>query len=316
MIRSAIRRSSEIAFLSALVLATCSCGPPPSPIESTENPWTHLDFLDGPETFHFAVVADRAGSHRPGVFRSALGKLDALGPAFVISVGDLLDTSDFNQTPDLLTPEAVRDRWTEFQGMMDDLSMPFFFVGGNNDLRSDAMVEAWVHRFGRTWYHFRYRDVLFLALNSEDPPGNGRGSMSEDQLTWLRRILAENEDVRWTFLFLHKPMWLLPDHPVWAAVEEALGDRPRTAFGGHFHGYSRTEVHGQVYYGLATTGGGSELTGVAEGQFDHVVWVTMTEEGPRISNLLLDGIWGDDPASEVGQTRPTSGPDPDSEAGQ
>ena len=300
MVRSARRRSLGTALLSALLLAACSDGPPPAPIESTETPWTHLEFLDGPEVFHFAVVADRAGAHRPGVFQSALGRLEALGPSFVISVGDLLDTSDFNRTPELLTEEAAQDLWTEFDGMVDDLSMPFFFVGGNNDLRSDMLEDVWIRRFGRTYYHFRYQDVLFLVLNSEDPPGSPAGALSEDQLAWLRRTLAQQEDVRWTFLFLHKPMWLLPDHPVWTAVEEALGNRPRTAFGGHFHGYSRTEVNGQVYYGLATTGGSSELLGVAEGQFDHVVWVTMTEEGPRISNLLLDGIWGDDPASEVG----------------
>lgn len=250
--------------------------------------------------FQFAVVGDRAGAHRPGVFHSALDRLGALGPAFVISVGDLLDTSDFGGTPDLLTEATAEERWTAFDGMVEDLPMPFFYVGGNNDLRTGLMEEVWRRRFGRTYYHFVHRDVLLIVLDSEDPPGDPMGAMSDGQLAWLRNTLAENEDVRWTFLFLHKPMWLLPDHPVWTVVEEALGSRPRTVFGGHFHGYSRTEVDGHVYYGLATTGGGSDLSGVAEGQFDHVVWVNMTDHGPRISNLMLDGIWGDDPPTEIG----------------
>jgi hypothetical protein len=27
------------------------------------------------------------------------------------------------------------------------------------------------------------------------------------------------------------------------------------------------------------------------GEFDHVVWVTMTGAGPRVANLMLDGIF-------------------------
>jgi hypothetical protein len=28
--------------------------------------------------------------------------------------------------------------------------------------------------------------------------------------------------------------------------------------------------------------------------FDHIVWITMTSEGPRIANLMLDGIHSED----------------------
>jgi hypothetical protein len=45
------------------------------------------------------------------------------------------------------------------------------------------------------------------------------------------------------------------------------------------------------YFVLATTGGGSRLRGPNLGEFDHVVWVTMTQNGPVIANLLLEGIW-------------------------
>lgn len=33
------------------------------------------------------------------------------------------------------------------------------------------------------------------------------------------------------------------------------------------------------------------MRGTAFGEFDHIVWVTMTDSGPRIANLLLDGIF-------------------------
>ncbi len=49
---------------------------------------------------------------------------------------------------------------------------------------------------------------------------------------------------------------------------------------------------------LGTTGGGSRLRGPQFGEFDHVVWVTMTDQGPIIANLMLDGIWDEDVATE------------------
>jgi hypothetical protein len=45
---------------------------------------------------------------------------------------------------------------------------------------------------------------------------------------------------------------------------------------------------------LATTGGGSALRGPIFGQFDHVLWVTMTDDGPVMANLMLDGIFDKD----------------------
>lgn len=297
---SAVRGSPGLVLACVLALAACSRGDAATSARPAANPWTHLDFPDSSESFHFAVVGDRAGWHRPGVFEQALERLEALGPAFILSVGDVVDTGDWGEDPALFTEEALEERWAELGAMVESLPMPFFYVGGNNELRTEAMEEVWLRRFGRTYYHFVYRDALFVVLNSEDPPGVGQGALGDAQLTWLREILAENADVRWTFLFLHKPMWQLPDHPDWAAVEEALGNRPRTAFAGHAHRYLRSEVGDHVYYRLATTGGASALAGAAEGQFDHVVWVSFTDQGPRISNIMLDGIRGDDPRAEVG----------------
>ncbi|MFL2596813.1 MAG: hypothetical protein ACJ0PR_00365 [Flavobacteriaceae bacterium] len=37
-------------------------------------------------------------------------------------------------------------------------------------------------------------------------------------------------------------------------------------------------------------GGSSKLRGVEYGEFDHFMFITMTEKGPYFSNLMLDGI--------------------------
>ena len=64
-------------------------------------------------------------------------------------------------------------------------------------------------------------------------------------------------------------------------------------FAGHRHNYKRFERNGKLYYQLATTGGASQLRGVAQGEFDHIVWVTMKDDGPVLANLMLDGIYAD-----------------------
>jgi hypothetical protein len=256
------------------------------------NPWTSLDLKNRPENFQFAIVTDRTGGHRPGVFPSACRKLNLLQPEFVMSVGDLIE--GYTEDRDQLDKE-----WAEFNGFVDGLEMPFFYTAGNHDISNMAMLPIWQNQFGRTYYHFVYHDVLFMVLNSEDPPGSKPANIGEEQLAWAAQVLAENTEVRWTVVFLHKPMWQYGDGANWSKVEAMLGERPRTIFAGHHHRYA---VHRQgkwSYYALATTGGGSKLEGPAQGRFDHVVWVTMTPDGPRLANLLLDGILSEDPVAEA-----------------
>ena len=55
------------------------------------NPWSSLDLNNDPNNFQFAIVTDRTGGHRAGVFPDAIRKLNLLQPEFVISVGDLIE---------------------------------------------------------------------------------------------------------------------------------------------------------------------------------------------------------------------------------
>lgn len=262
-----------------------------------ENPWTHLKLKNRPENFQFAVVTDRTGGHRPGVFPAAVQKLNLLQPEFVVSVGDLIE----GYTED----RAKLDRqWKEFNGFVRDLEMPFFYVPGNHDISNKLMVPVWQEQFGRTYYHFLYHDVLFLVLNSEDPPNyevdeTKTGHLGDEQLAWARRVLRRNRDVRWTVVLVHKPMWTYGDKTNWNDMAALLDGRPHTVFAGHHHRYAVHKRDGNTYYTLATTGGGSKLKGPAQGQFDHVVWITMTGNGPRPANLMLDGIWTDNPVEEA-----------------
>ncbi|HEX7035426.1 MAG TPA: metallophosphoesterase [Pseudomonadales bacterium] len=258
-------------------------------------PWTSLEPSDHPNDFHFVVVTDRTGQHRPGVFADAMPKVNLLAPAFVVSVGDLIEGYTDDQS-------TLDSQWDEFEDLIARLDAPFFYTPGNHDMSNAVMAQNWQRRFGPSYYHFVYKDVLFVVLNSElfgmvgqeDVPVPGPWTQ-QDQMAFVERVLAEKADVRWTIVLLHQPLWdMEPIDDDWLRVEALLGERNYTVFAGHYHRYSKQRRHDRNFITLATTGGGSGLRGPLFGEFDHVAWVTMTDQGPRIANLLLDGIHDDD----------------------
>ncbi|MCG8434469.1 MAG: metallophosphoesterase, partial [Gammaproteobacteria bacterium] len=253
-------------------------------------PWTHLRTNADPDEFQFAIISDRAGGMRPGVFKAGMEKLNRMHPEFIISVGDLIVGWDEEINNYVADADKINHRWDEFERIVADSKAPFFYVAGNNDVYTDVMRKHWRDRFGPTYYSFTYKDVLFLVLNTDDPPNNRPGGFSEAQLAWLKAELKKNKNARWTMLFMHRPLWA-QNPEAWWQVEELISDRPRTVFAGHRHRYFYQEIDGYKYLTLATTGGSSDLSGIANGRFDHVTWVTVTAKGPKIVNLLLDGIW-------------------------
>ena len=83
----------------------------------------------------------------------------------------------------------------------------------------------------------------------------------------------------------------------WDIIESLLAGRSYTVFAGHLHRFSKTERSGMRYYVLSATGARSGNDTEDDCRFQHFVWVTMTDEGPVLANLLLDGILDDTPSS-------------------
>ena len=262
-------------------------------------PWTGTEALQDIEDFNFAVVSDRTGGHRKGIFPMAMDKLNLVQPAFVVSVGDLIEGYTDN-------PQVLEQEWTELQQFVGKLEMPFFYVPGNHDMSNEVMAETWQQKFGPSYYHFRYRDVLFLALNSElfgmvhNPrePLPGPWQLDE-QMAWAEQVLADNPDARWTFVLVHQPLWDWPQvHPQWERMQALLADRPHTVFAGHLHQYTLHRRNDSNYITLATTGGGSDLRGPDRGEFDQVALVQMRKDGPIIANVDISGIYPVDVRTE------------------
>lgn len=252
------------------------------------NPVTHLRWNDAKDEFQFAIVSDRTGGHRANVFAQAVHKLNLLQPAFVLSVGDLIEGGK-------KTDAQYLREWQEFDGFVTKLSMPFFYVSGNHDVATKESARFWEGKLGRKHYHFVYRGVLFLALDSDDPPGSN-GAIGAEQAAWVKQVADANQAARWTIVLVHRPLWAVKDGVKngWKEIEDALGERGYTVFAGHVHRFHKFVRNGRFYYQLATTGGSSVMRGVEQGEFDHITWVTMKKEGPLIAHVTLDAIHAED----------------------
>lgn len=260
-------------------------------VDSTaNNPWTKRPFENNPDNFQFAIVSDRTGGHRNGVFEKAVEKLNKLHPEFVMCVGDLIEGYSKDQ-------KEIDRQWAEWDDILGKLKMRFFALPGNHDISNEVMRKAWLERYGKAWYHFVYKNVLFISMDSND--GDGL-SISRSQIDYVKKAIADNPQVRWTMLYMHHPVWNYKDFNGFSEIEAALQSRPYTVLAGHNHQYLKTQRNNRNYYILASTGGGSQLRGPRFQEFDHITWVTFTDEGPELVNLALSGIHNDDIVDEAG----------------
>lgn len=294
---------------------------------------TQQDFAGDASEFRFIVVGDRTGQHRPGVFERAMDKVEQLRPDFVINIGDLIEGNTKDRA-------QLDKEWSEVNAAISKLTVPFFYVPGNHDLTNDVQLDEWHKRFGADYYSFIYKDVLFIVLNTEDPPqpqmarkqlfsqyggaamkavieafqsdplqaeelfasdpklaelaakiqASENVAFSTEQVKMVRDVLQKHKDVRWTFVLMHRPAWKV-DSPAFQEIEEMLKGRQHTVLAGHYHKYEHETRKGADYIQLGTTGGvpGGAVDDPAA--VDHVMWVSMSEGAPRISNLVLDGIF-------------------------
>ena len=163
----------KLTLLAAV--AACACSPAlaapkgatpaaftPDRAYSGATPWTAAPENNG-GPLRFAVVGDRTGLARPGVFEQAMKQIGWLQPDFIIDVGDMIE----GYTEDRAELTAM---WDQVEGFARGSGRPFIFVPGNHDLGNGVMLDVWRQRHGAEYYAFAYKGALFIALDSEDPP--------------------------------------------------------------------------------------------------------------------------------------------------
>jgi len=331
--RALTAAAASLAVAALLAVSGCATTDRTYVPDSPSIPRTSRAFAAAPGDFHFMVLGNRTGGLRPGVFERALKIGEQLRPDFIINIGDLIE----GNTED---PAKLEAEWSDVNGSIAAIDVPFFYVPGNHDLTNETMRTDWRKRLGADYYSFVYRGVLFLALNTEDPPqpeiarmqlvrqygfesvarvmraliedpagaearlgGDpkllellGRMKSAEAvkfsaaQVEMVRRALERHRDVRWTFVLMHRPAWKY-DSPEFAEIRRLLADRPYTMLAGHYHRYVHESRDGHDLIQLGTTGG---IYGGASGDpaaVDHLMWVSVTNGAPRISNIRLDGYF-------------------------
>jgi len=287
-------------------------------------PWTTRSFKDNPRNFQFVIIGDRTGgANAQGTFRLAMPQINLLQPEFVINVGDLIEGYSDNKA-------ELNAEWDDADKMINTLEMPFFRTTGNHDIANKTAQAVWRERYGATYYYFVYKDVLFLVLDSEDgsrpPPPPGMKEkietynrlqtedpakaqqmlaefMSDEavvgalgkpvefpdkQMAFVKETLEKHAGVRWTLVFLHEPAWENPSES-FKAIQKLLKGRRHTFFAGHLHYYDYKNIDGIEYITMGSTGASFHKEG--RGNVDHIMWVTMTDNGPQMGNIALKGLF-------------------------
>ena len=96
------------------------------------------------------------------------------------------------------------------------MEAPFFHVPGNHDVEMQTGRDGWMERHGSPYYHFLYKDVLFLVLDSIEGPS---GAL---QYT-INSVTQTNDPPVWTVPAGPLPVAGLPMAALPAAIALALG---------------------------------------------------------------------------------------------
>lgn len=258
------------------------------------------------DVFHFVIYGDRTGGVPAGVriLEQAVRDTNLLDPDLVMTVGDLIQ--GYNRKPEWLR------QMTEYKTAMGQLNMNWFPVAGNHDVywRGDGPTPLGHHEsnyekhFGPLWYSFGHKNTGFIVLYSDEGDaatnrkGFGEGAlqkMSDQQLAFLDKSLAEHKDADHVFVFLHHPRWIGGGYTGgnWDVVHERLKNAGNVSavFAGHIHHMRYDPKDNIEYITLATTGGHLSAEIPQAGYLHHLNLVTVRPETISVSAIPVGSVF-------------------------
>jgi Icc protein len=215
--------------------------------------------------FRFSILGDRTGDAQPGVYEQIWSELDVFHPAFAINAGDTI------QGGQDVTAEA---EWRALRPLWDRYRYPIYFTPGNHDIWSQASQRVYEQQTSHpAFYGFNYQNAHFTVLDNSRTE-----DLSDEQMQFLERDLAQNRGRDPKFVFFHKPFWLIP-------IKFQSGRFPfhqlikkygvRYVVSGHGHQYVYAVQDGVVYLEVPSSGGKLKGQGFDQGWFYGQVLTTV-----------------------------------------
>lgn len=295
-----------------------------SRIATDKRPWFGRLPEDLTGNFSFAVMGDRCGMMTAGVFEQGLQLLRDLRPDFVLFVGDLVegywkDAAKAREEWEYIDAQiaaaglpffqtvgnhdygtqAMVDVWRERKGMdyyafrVGDM----LFITLNTEDPFEEMPDEFIDLVKRATekvHHdpertSEYMKEFYSGLTPDQMEGMTKVGIgiSEQQMAFVEKVLADHADAKHTFISMHKPGWK-SDSGEFARIEALLGERPYTVFAGHFHSLEFSRQNNRTYIQLGRTGAAAH--GTTRGDDNLILWATVREGEISYRVVHLDGV--------------------------
>jgi 3',5'-cyclic-AMP phosphodiesterase len=206
---------------------------------------------EGFEAFRFAVLGDRTGLAQPGVFQEARREAAAEDPAFLLSVGDLIEG---------LNDITAETEWAEIEPMLTPFRRYVLYVApGNHDIWSEKSERLFRKYTGRALhYGFDYGPAHFTVLD------NSRSDeFPADELAFLEKDLQAHAAQPVKFIVSHRPSWVInavlrnPDFTLHGLAKKY---GVQVVLAGHVHQMLHVDLDGVSYVSMPSSGGHLRLS--------------------------------------------------------
>ena len=249
--------------------------------------------------FEFAVIGDtrpRFESQDFRLFEGLILKINAVKPALVINLGDLIYGYG---------PRSKDKQWERYEQVIKAVEQPYYQIPGNHDTHSKEARKIYGHRFRQFYQSFDYQDWHFVLLDNSEK--QRWGYLGPAQFEWLKLDLKQTR-AKGVFVFLHFPVWepdrITPEYyEFWEQTLHPLfrNSRVRAVFAGHYHTYGPTREFDGIRY-FITGGGGAELRPDyrRSGGEHHFVRVKVSGDSFDVRVVTERGEWTDPEADVLG----------------
>lgn len=131
-------------------------------------------------------------------FKTAVNRINALNPDFVVICGDLVH-------------EPNDTSYRDFKKIMEDFNMPCYLASGNHDvgnIPNDSTLNYYRNTMGEDYYKFQHNGYSFMVTNTQLWKAD-IGDESKKHDNWFKKTLRiEKARNHQTFVIGHYPLFL------------------------------------------------------------------------------------------------------------